>query len=773
MPMSPRLLLITSLWFMGTNYAHANESAPNSSLSFADLCKYDDDCERLRDRSGMIKPKQKIVLLLKELRDPIKSISEKFEVDPRAVAGGILAENTMNVQVDDDIQEWLVKLRITPAARILGKTFSIGLGQINVSTAQSVESLAAKIEKRKVRSANEIAEALLTPEGAFTYAAAIVRTAQDDYKGHGIDISKDPDILVTLYNLGGSKEKAQHAARNRQKPRPNYFGFFVNQNLDLLSDTLQFKPGQLTSPTKAETQEVVPSKPVVLQPVLIKPTVLYTFPPQCSTSGPGEMGDYAKVFSLTKSPSKVSGVGKYDVLSLGLDCSMTPWTLIRTKDGKTGWVEDRLLSANSEQRNLPATNTKLCDPTKNISCREAVTKTTPGAVLGFDEKQLLEIRAVGDKSDPNDVNFKRFHPQICFFKNQTMLRQSQSSQREVKLSVLKAAEAEDLAIQLEKKRDQIVQVMGYASWDSSENVFRNDFRNTISNIRFNCKTFCKGPVDLVKDLLAADFAKYKGLKGFRQFKADTQAPNTNSGGLYFQEEKTLENAATTTNERWKNWISDAQKECGELLTANKEIAEEFAALQTRINGLSQNLSLSPEYTMVSGFPQTCKALLAVWKRRATNKKSEIKTTDNTDSKLEAQSEVNCAECQVNLIVPFGTYGQATASVSLDAMEKLLESPEDFESIILESIKSAKSYFPPVDGDGGGASEFLDCKYDPFATADRIEKLLKHRCVEAVFVPDMFLVKKLEKYEGRIFHKVFLEEDRFAIRLREECEEVSK
>ena len=55
-----------------------------------------------------------------------------------------------------------------------------------------------------------------------------------------------------------------------------------------------------------------------------------------------------------------------------------------------------------------------------------------------------------------------------------------------------------------------------------------------------------------------------------------------------------------------------------------------------------------------------------------------------------------------------------------------------------------------------------CSYDPFKTADLIEKIVNIGCVDRVFVPDVWLVKKLEGMGGKLLYKPFVEEDRFFV-----------
>jgi hypothetical protein len=79
--------------------------------------------------------------------------------------------------------------------------------------------------------------------------AAQIRMSIDIYKKvAGFDISQNPGITATLYNLGDSADRAAKlAAENRQRraqglapawPRENYYGWLVNARLEELRKLL-------------------------------------------------------------------------------------------------------------------------------------------------------------------------------------------------------------------------------------------------------------------------------------------------------------------------------------------------------------------------------------------------------------------------------------------------------------------------------------------------------------------------------------------------------
>jgi hypothetical protein len=71
--------------------------------------------------------------------------------------------------------------------------------------------------------------------------AASIRRSIDDYKSIAhVDISRNPGITATLYNTGGSAQRAAAlAARGAGAlPEENYYGWLVNDRLDELKSLL-------------------------------------------------------------------------------------------------------------------------------------------------------------------------------------------------------------------------------------------------------------------------------------------------------------------------------------------------------------------------------------------------------------------------------------------------------------------------------------------------------------------------------------------------------
>jgi len=116
-----------------------------------------------------------------------------------------------------------------------GQTF--GLGQLSPLTALMVSDMVASrsgLPRLSPDEAPKVYHAIMDPESSLHYTAAVIRMSIDAYRGAGFDISKNPGLTATLYNIGDVKAHAAAlAAQNRKGrktyPEVNYFGWFVNE----------------------------------------------------------------------------------------------------------------------------------------------------------------------------------------------------------------------------------------------------------------------------------------------------------------------------------------------------------------------------------------------------------------------------------------------------------------------------------------------------------------------------------------------------------------
>lgn len=126
-----------------------------------------------------------------------------------------------------------------------GQTF--GIGQINPLTALMLTDVVSKTSGYKKLDENDAAgvyEAIMDPDISLAYMAASIRQSIDAYKKvAGVDISKNPGITATLYNVGNpfaraAAYKARRTSGGGQWPEENYYGWLVNDKLAELKGLL-------------------------------------------------------------------------------------------------------------------------------------------------------------------------------------------------------------------------------------------------------------------------------------------------------------------------------------------------------------------------------------------------------------------------------------------------------------------------------------------------------------------------------------------------------
>lgn len=127
-----------------------------------------------------------------------------------------------------------------------GQTF--GLGQVNPLTALMLSDLVTRVSgypKLNEKNAGAVYKSIMDPDISLAFVAASIRRSIDDYKEiAGMDISGNPGLTATLYNVGNSRQRAAAlAAKNRSSgatvwPEENYYGWLINDKLDELKGLL-------------------------------------------------------------------------------------------------------------------------------------------------------------------------------------------------------------------------------------------------------------------------------------------------------------------------------------------------------------------------------------------------------------------------------------------------------------------------------------------------------------------------------------------------------
>ena len=121
-----------------------------------------------------------------------------------------------------------------------GQTF--GLGQVNPLTALMLSDIVARTSghpRLDENRAADVYEAIMDPDKSLAYMAAAIRKSIDDYASlAGVDISTNPGITATLYNTGGSAQRAAALRARGGLPEENYYGWLINDRLSELKSLL-------------------------------------------------------------------------------------------------------------------------------------------------------------------------------------------------------------------------------------------------------------------------------------------------------------------------------------------------------------------------------------------------------------------------------------------------------------------------------------------------------------------------------------------------------
>lgn len=132
-----------------------------------------------------------------------------------------------------------------------GQTF--GLGQLNPLTALIHTDRVNKVSglrKLSPDNASEVYKAIMEPDSTLAYMAAAIAESIENYRDiAGFDISKNPGITATLYNVGNPERRASALAQENKKrhsrglrpklPSENYYGWLVNEHEDELREILE------------------------------------------------------------------------------------------------------------------------------------------------------------------------------------------------------------------------------------------------------------------------------------------------------------------------------------------------------------------------------------------------------------------------------------------------------------------------------------------------------------------------------------------------------
>ena len=124
-----------------------------------------------------------------------------------------------------------------------GQTF--GIGQLNPLTALQMTDVVTEVTggaKLDHRNPQQVYSTIMDPDRTLPYVAATLRKSIESYRSIAdMDISQNPGLTATLYNVGGPEarawalktenERRASAGEPLKLPEENYYGWLVNHRL--------------------------------------------------------------------------------------------------------------------------------------------------------------------------------------------------------------------------------------------------------------------------------------------------------------------------------------------------------------------------------------------------------------------------------------------------------------------------------------------------------------------------------------------------------------
>ena len=359
------LIILTPLQLEANPISWPKSEWPELKLedkgTYKELCEYDVLCGELKDRQRNFKFPHQIILKIFWLqKERLASIAKKYGIHPLIPMAAMITEHSLNVGIEDQIQDNLKSLGLDMNGRLLGlKAVSYGYGQLYKEAAMNAEQIVARIEDRHPEDYEYVQKRIVSIEGAYEYVAALMLYYTEAYANADIDISHNPGILTTLYNIGNVDQKIRRTVEEGRTPEVNYFGWFAlhnwkalevvyNDDFSLvyvadLEQSLQESrnDGRLGNLIGSFMRDRVPTFSTTVE------VPLRDNPPRCNiprddliSQGGSERRERAYLESRENSQlHPYTGEGSFDIYLQGFDCLGRTWGLLDfTESGRMGWL---------------------------------------------------------------------------------------------------------------------------------------------------------------------------------------------------------------------------------------------------------------------------------------------------------------------------------------------------------------------------------------------------------------------------------------------------
>jgi hypothetical protein len=779
---------------------------------------YDSYTERLTNEDGTWKrPKKDVLNALGVLKDKIQDACTKMGVDPRAVAGAVLAENSLNVSVSDGVQDFLVKYGVAKGGKILGKKFSFGWGQLYMDAAREGEKLAAKLEGRKQLTDPELQDALLVPEKAVYYVAAVIRKVQDDYKAQGIDISKNPALLATLYNLGKSETRARATKASGLAPRVNFFGLFVDRYLGDIekkvgkpesakpvvvavaksaAKTTVKVPNKVATKPKNVTKTITKiEKPKSLQTIVSSDLVTYQAPPACPDSQNSMNGliERYKTFSYSKVTQVVKANESYTEVSHSIDCESNAWVLIKSGN-QLGWTAQSDLEKVSEKKLIEVQDCKKSVDSKCVKAVKSATKDSWVDKPSAAETSVLYLSPLGangkgsfQKTDMSCRSQKAAESASASAASWFNSYEGARLAKEALTSSVKSVSPADVAKVQKiydakvKEIDRLFKLKG--DFESPANPYA--LSPAIQRIKIQLKTCMERVTHQFN--CASDLEKIQKNLTSMEIKSDPSFDEIqnfgNTGGAFAYGGGTVQSLDASDIPRHftvdQSEILNKEKVLLGLNQCIKNIDSVDGLFPDVVQCANCNQRFSNFYSFSNQRNEVNAAIKEVtrlsdddYTKVASVFSRYKKTCDEFTSlflKSDDAGKSKGAKCEEKLFPILDSYNQLKL-VNESLAKKMLLSNKGSASNALEYLLQGvlPSYLFQSNPYGDGADSVNS--YCPNKTAEYIENLLKdNKCIQSVRMPSKWIINRLNEYSDKLIYQPFEEDDRYAIEFVGGCE----